>query len=176
LSVLADRHHDIIFGLVEPTEKDFDLMYEEFEIHYKEHEHFVYNDYPHVDRKQVFKESVHRWRKHNSDPSKTWTMGLTKFADTTEEEFKEYTDVGAPQELCNAMSKPKSNKKQHPLLKDKEIPLKMILPIDWRMTGVVSSVKNQGKCGSCWTFSAAAALESHWAISTRTLPTVDISE
>ena len=55
MSVLADRHHDIIFGLVEPNEKDFDLMYEKFELEYKDHEYFVYDNYPHVDRKQVFK-------------------------------------------------------------------------------------------------------------------------
>ena len=44
-------------------------MYEEFELKYKEHTHFVYDKYPHVDRKQVFKESVKRWSKHNSDAS-----------------------------------------------------------------------------------------------------------
>ncbi len=34
-------------------------------------------------------------------------MGLTKFADTTAEEFKEYTKYGfgAPQEGCSAMAK-----------------------------------------------------------------------
>jgi len=36
--------------------------------------------------------------------------------------------------------------------------------IDWRKKKVVSKIKDQGQCGSCWTFSVVAALESHLAI------------
>lgn len=37
---------------------------------------------------------------------------------------------------------------------------------DWREHGVVTDIKNQSICGSCWAFAAVAALESHYAIAT----------
>jgi len=44
---------------------------------------------------------------------------------------------------------------------------------DWRDKGLVTPIKFQGECRSCWAFAAAAAIETLWAQKTKVL--VDVS-
>ena len=46
------------------------------------------------------------------------------------------------------------------------------LSIDWRKKGVITNVKDQGKCGSCWSFSATGSIEAINAIDTGELKNV----
>jgi cathepsin H len=74
----------------------------------------------------------------------------------TDQEFRDYFRLGLNEEQkCSATSSPRQENL-------KGIPDNF----DWQDYGVVTPVKSQGKCGSCWTFSTIGALESHYYIST----------
>ncbi|KAK4391878.1 Cysteine proteinase 3 [Sesamum angolense] len=101
-------------------------------------------------RFQVFSENLKMIRSHNKK-GLSYTMGVNEFSDMTWDEFRKHR-LGAAQN-CSATTR--GNHK----LTDVALPeLK-----DWRETGIVSPVKNQGHCGSCWTFSTTGALEAAYA-------------
>jgi cathepsin L len=72
------------------------------------------------------------------------------------------------------VSVPKKNSPQYiqtPLQKGKSTSVPQLfntLSIDWRPL-IITSVKNQGKCGACWAFAAVANLESAYASLTSNL-------
>jgi C1A family cysteine protease len=48
--------------------------------------------------------------------------------------------------------------------------------VDWRTKGVITAVKNQGNCGSCWAHSADEAVESFYAIKSGNLQTLSVQQ
>jgi C1A family cysteine protease len=109
-------------------------------------------------RFEIFKDNFMGILKHNLDVSQTFTMGVNQFTDLTPEEFKKiyvtgtrtYKELELGSYSCSTFS---SNDSNTPL------------SVDWRTGGAVTSVKDQGQCGSCWTFSSTGAIEGAWAIS-----------
>ena len=92
----------------------------------------------------------------------SYKLGLNDFSDITPEEF----------ERKLGMRMPKRKVGQRTLHKVRNISLPS--SVDWTKKGVVTPVKNQQQCGSCWAFSSTGSLEGAWALATGQL--VSLSE
>jgi len=120
-------------------------------------------------RMKIFQDNLLRIQRHNelhSKGEKTFTVGLNGFADMTTREFiRRRNGLKIPRRKMMQMDQMMLNRLVTDPVPDS---------IDWRTKGVVTSVKDQGQCGSCWAFSAIASLESQHALATGNL--VSLSE
>lgn len=111
-------------------------------------------------RYKVFQSNIETIEQLNRHELGTAKYGLTEFADMTAAEFKRYTG------LLNAHHNPRlqANHLGNPMaeIPDIEVPQSF----DWRDKNVISPVKNQGQCGSCWAFSVIGNIEGLNAIKT----------
>lgn len=115
----------------------------------------------------VFQQNAALIAQHNADPTSTFTMALNEFADLTWTEFASMR-LGFNQSLAGPKHFAGPFRYAH--VAEESLPNE----IDWRGRGVVTPVKNQGMCGSCWSFSATGAIEGINAIRTGKL--ISVSE
>lgn len=150
--VKSDFRH-FMKGDAEATDSDILRMYQQYLSEYKLKEFNVNKD---MDRFNIFKDKIRTIIAHNNDPTKTWKMGINHMTDMTDEEVNDMYRVMEPQQ-CSATASPPNEYDEN-----WSIPTNW----DWRNRDAVSPVKDQKKCGSCWTFSTTGAMEAHLKIAT----------
>ncbi|XP_069682652.1 uncharacterized protein [Periplaneta americana] len=140
-SRIGGGSHDIHIGMFKKFMKKYNKHYAD-EGEYKHRFHIYRANMKKVEHLQRTEQGTARY-------------GATQFADLTTKEFKKYY-LGLRPDLRIANNIP---------LHQAKIPA-VTLPqeFDWRHYNVVTEVKNQGVCGSCWAFSVTGNIEGQWAI------------
>jgi cathepsin F len=110
-------------------------------------------------RLAIFAENLQRVEAMNAEHDGQ-VFGVTKFMDLSPEEFKaKYLNLKVPSTLPEA-----------PVVDIKaKAPEDLPTEYDWRNNGsVITPVKNQEQCGSCWAFSATESVEAAWVLAGNT--------
>ena len=114
-------------------------------------------------RFDIFRNNLQLIRTHNQGNS-SWKMGINQFADLTSEEFRmRYLGFKKPLENNNI-----------PRITDYSLKDVKDLPTSFDLRKYLPKPKDQSSCGSCWAFSAVAAMEG--ASAQKTGKVVSLSE
>jgi cathepsin L len=135
----------------------FELDNYHFEHYVKEHGKQYSSVEEYSMRQRIFEDKLAEIKRHNQDPRQTYKKGINQFTDRTEEEFRRL--LGYDMGIASA-SKAKRAESKFTYTATAPLPE----AVDWRKSGVVTPVKDQGECGSCWSFSTAEVVESYFAL------------
>jgi len=119
-------------------------------------------------RRKLFERRLAGIHRHNSDSTKTWRVGVNKFTDMTKDEQKAFRGVHG-----GLLAKQKRDRRALPFTHEEfNVSAWAGANVDCRTKGCITDVKDQGGCGSCWTFSTAETIESAYALKKGSLLTL----
>jgi C1A family cysteine protease len=142
-------------------------MFESFKKDYNRHYSSVAEE---SKRFAIFVENMKKAEKlTKANPNAVF--GVNEFADVTAEEFK--IRHSAEKHFAAQAKRPSTNVYK-PTKEEERIAAGN--KIDWRTKGAVTPIKNQGQCGSCWSFSSTGSIEGQWFLAGNTLTSVSEQE
>eukprot|EP00009_Paramoeba_aestuarina_P005714 CAMPEP_0201521620 /NCGR_PEP_ID=MMETSP0161_2-20130828/15226_1 /ASSEMBLY_ACC=CAM_ASM_000251 /TAXON_ID=180227 /ORGANISM="Neoparamoeba aestuarina, Strain SoJaBio B1-5/56/2" /LENGTH=371 /DNA_ID=CAMNT_0047920283 /DNA_START=32 /DNA_END=1147 /DNA_ORIENTATION=+ len=112
-------------------------------------------------RREKFTQNLARILEHNKKQS-SFKMGVNHLTDYFDAELKGMHGYD------KGMGRTRERKLAPP--SPKQIVQALPKEVDWRGKGILTAVKDQGQCGSCWTFASAAQIETYTAMATNELP------
>jgi len=113
-------------------------------------------------RMQIFAENMKRIEDHNSGSQNSFKLGANHLMDLTHEEI---TSILMPEVPLEKKMAAGSNAMYTHQPSGKDLPPY----VNWVETGAVNPPKDQGVCGSCWTFGTIGSLEGSWFLKTGNL-------
>jgi len=120
--------------------------------------------------KQVFNTNLKNIVAHNRNKAALYRMGVNKFTDMTAAEQKRYRGLNMDLSRQLRAASPAVALAQLPNIPLSDLPAS----VDWRNVNpnIITDVKDQGGCGSCWAHATVEEVESNVAQQTGTLLTL----
>ncbi|KAF7278428.1 cathepsin L-like isoform X2 [Rhynchophorus ferrugineus] len=149
----------LVFSISVYAELQNDILWKNYKI---KHGKTYKNQVEEIKRYAIYQEHIRSIEEHNARFEKgltSYKKGVNQFTDMTRDEYLAILTLqlnGKPTKTGNRTIFKSSTD---------DVPDS----IDWRDSGIVTAIKDQGTCGACWAFSATGALEAAYAQKTGNL-------